>query len=69
MDYPAIAADILAKQRENIERSGAAVVVTGCPGCLMQMCKAVKTSGGRFKAMHISQVICDSFVAHRRSSW
>ena len=56
MDYPAIGAKILAKKRANIEKTGAAVVVTGCPGCLIQLTKAAKASG-KFKAMHISQVI------------
>lgn len=57
MDYPAIAEKILAKKREYIEKSGASVVVTGCPGCLIQLAKAAKAAGGKFKAMHISQVI------------
>ena len=49
MDYPAIAAKIIARKRENIEQSGAQVVVTGCPGCLIQMTKAAQASGGRFQ--------------------
>ena len=57
IDYPDIAGKILAKKRANIERTGAAIVVTGCPGCLIQMSKAAKNSKGKFKAMHISQVI------------
>jgi glycolate oxidase iron-sulfur subunit len=57
IDYPDAAAQILDKKRRNIEKTGAAVVVTGCPGCLIQLTKAAKTSGGKFKAMHISQVI------------
>jgi glycolate oxidase iron-sulfur subunit len=57
MDYPDISSRILGKKRENIERTGAAVVVTSCPGCLIQLAKAAKDSGGKFKAMHISQVI------------
>lgn len=56
IDYPAIGAKILAKKRANIEKTGAAVVVTGCPGCLIQLTKAAEASG-QFKAMHISQVI------------
>ncbi|MBP2675069.1 MAG: lutA 2 [Deltaproteobacteria bacterium] len=56
IDYPGIAAKILAKKRAHIERTGASVVVTGCPGCLIQLSKAAKASG-KFKAMHISQVI------------
>ena len=57
MDYPGIASKILDKKRANIEKTGAAVVVTGCPGCLIQLTKAAKLSGGKFQAMHISQVI------------
>jgi glycolate oxidase iron-sulfur subunit len=52
--YPAISERILARKRENIEQSVAAVVVTGCPGCLIQMTKATKAGGGRVRAMHIS---------------
>jgi glycolate oxidase iron-sulfur subunit len=57
IDYSAAAVQILERKRLNIERTGAAVVVTGCPGCLIQLAKAAKASGGKFKAMHISQVI------------
>ncbi|MHB8909745.1 MAG: (Fe-S)-binding protein [Syntrophales bacterium] len=57
IDYPAIAEKILAKKRAAIERTGAAIVVTGCPGCLIQMTKAAEAGGGKFKAMHISEVI------------
>jgi glycolate oxidase iron-sulfur subunit len=57
IDYPAAAAQILDQKRRNIEKTGAEVVVTGCPGCLIQLAKAAKASGGKFKAMHISQVI------------
>jgi glycolate oxidase iron-sulfur subunit len=57
MDHPEAAAAILARKRENIEATGADVVVTACPGCLIQLTRAAEASGGRFKAMHISQVI------------
>jgi glycolate oxidase iron-sulfur subunit len=57
MDYPDISSKIIEKKRQNIEKTGAAIVVTGCPGCLIQLTKAAKASGGKFKPMHISQVI------------
>ena len=57
MDYPDISSKIIEKKRQNIERTGAAIVVTGCPGCLIQLTKAAKASAGKFKPMHISQVI------------
>jgi glycolate oxidase iron-sulfur subunit len=57
MDYPAISSGILDRKRKNIEQTGAAVVVTGCPGCLIQLAKAARASRGGFRALHISQVI------------
>jgi len=56
MDYPEISDSIIEKKRQNIEATGADIVVTGCPGCLIQLNKAAKASG-KFKAMHISQVL------------
>jgi glycolate oxidase iron-sulfur subunit len=57
IDYPEAAAQVLEKKRRNIEATGATLVITGCPGCLIQLAKASKASGGKFKAAHISQVI------------
>lgn len=57
IDYPDIAASILEKKQINIEKSGAQIVVSECPTCLVQLNKAAAQSGGKFKAMHISQVI------------
>lgn len=57
MDYPEISLKIVEKKRQNIERTGAAIVVTSCPGCLIQLTKAAKLNGSKFKPMHISQVI------------
>ena len=57
VDYPEAAEQILKKKQRNIEESGASLVVTDCPGCLIQLSKAAKASGGKFNAVHISQVI------------
>ncbi len=57
IDHPDTAAKILADKQKNIEATGASLVVTDCPGCLIQLTKAAAASGGRFRAVHISQVI------------
>jgi glycolate oxidase iron-sulfur subunit len=57
MDHPETAALILDRKRANIERTGADIVVTACPGCLIQLTRAAEASGGKFKALHISQVL------------
>nr|WP_092073983.1 (Fe-S)-binding protein [Dendrosporobacter quercicolus]NSL47824.1 (Fe-S)-binding protein [Dendrosporobacter quercicolus DSM 1736]SDM74679.1 glycolate oxidase iron-sulfur subunit [Dendrosporobacter quercicolus] len=57
VDYPEIAGDILGKKQRSIEASGAQIVVSECPTCLVQLNKAALNSGGKFRAMHISQVL------------
>lgn len=57
LDYPEISDRLLDKKRINIEQSGAQIVVSECPVCLTQMNKAAERSGGKFKVMHISQVL------------
>jgi glycolate oxidase iron-sulfur subunit len=57
IDYPEISGSLLDKKRVNIENTKADIVVTECPTCLVQMKKAAELSGGKFKVMHISQVL------------
>jgi len=56
MDHPKAAGRVLERKRENIEHTGAEIVVTACPACLIQLTRAAEASG-KFKAMHISQAL------------
>lgn len=56
-DYPETSEALLDKKCLNIEKSGADVVATECYNCLAQLKKAAEKSGGKFKAVHISEVI------------
>jgi glycolate oxidase iron-sulfur subunit len=57
LEHPAAAAAILQRKQADIQGTGAQVVVTACPGCLIQLTRAADQSGGAFQALHISQVI------------
>jgi glycolate oxidase iron-sulfur subunit len=57
IDYPEISDRMLDKKRQSIEQTGAVIVVSECPACLTQMSKAAERSGGKFKVLHISQVL------------
>lgn len=55
--YPAEAAELLQKKVANIEKTGATVVVTECYGCLSRLQDAAARSGGKFRAVHLSEII------------
>ncbi|MDU4959344.1 MAG: (Fe-S)-binding protein [Sporomusaceae bacterium] len=56
-DYPEASAALLEKKRQNIENSGATTVATECYDCLTQLQKAAAKSGGKFRAVHISEIL------------
>jgi glycolate oxidase iron-sulfur subunit len=48
---------IQSKKMESIEKTKAQVVITSCPGCLIQLMDGVRRRQVQFKVMHISQLI------------
>ena len=48
---------IQAKKMESIKKTGAQIVVTSCPGCLIQLRDGARRHGLPIEVMHISQLI------------
>jgi glycolate oxidase iron-sulfur subunit len=48
---------IQAKKMQSIKRTGAQIVVTSCPGCLIQLRDGARRHGLPVEVMHISQLI------------
>ncbi|MBC8275553.1 MAG: (Fe-S)-binding protein, partial [Chloroflexi bacterium] len=48
---------IQAKKMQSIRRTGAQIVVTSCPGCLIQLRDGARRHGLPIEVMHISQLI------------
>jgi glycolate oxidase iron-sulfur subunit len=48
------------RKRENIERSGAAVVATGCPACMLQITDMLSQAGDRIQVRHAIEVYAES---------
>ena len=40
-----------------IEKSGAETVVTGCPGCMMQLADGLKQRGAKTRVMHTLEIL------------
>jgi glycolate oxidase iron-sulfur subunit len=48
------------RKRENIERSGAAVVATGCPACMLQITDMLSQAGAQVQVRHAIEVYAES---------
>ena len=49
-----------AKKASNIEASGAEIVATDCPGCIMQLQDSINHAGGTQHSMHILELLAEA---------
>lgn len=59
VDYPGMSKGILGKKIENIEATGADIVLTDCPGCVMQIKGGISKHKLPQKVMHLSEMLRD----------
>jgi Fe-S oxidoreductase len=59
LDFPAISAELLKRKLDNAEATGAEVLVTDCPGCVLQLRGGMKKRGGRMQVRHIAEIVAD----------
>ncbi len=52
------------KKAVNIEASGAELVATDCPGCIMQLQDNINHAGGRQKPVHILELLNEALLKH-----
>ena len=61
IDFPEISAEILKRKLDNVESTEAEILVTDCPGCVLQLRGGMdKRSSGKIPVSHIAEVIADS---------
>ena len=63
IDFPGISSGILGKKMKHIEESGADIVVTDCPGCVMQIEGGILKSDLSVQVMHLSDFLANLEVA------
>ncbi|MDY6974042.1 MAG: (Fe-S)-binding protein [Thermodesulfobacteriota bacterium] len=49
---------ILEKKMESVKKAKASVVVTSCPGCMIQLMDGIRRHRAPIEVMHISQLLC-----------
>lgn len=57
--FPEISEQILNKKLENIQAGGAGLIVTDCPGCVMQIRGGMMKQGIPVEVKHITEVLAD----------
>jgi len=60
VDFPEISAAILKKKLDNVEAADPDVLVTDCPGCVMQLRGGLDKRASKVKVKHIAEVLADA---------
>jgi iron-sulfur cluster protein len=58
--FPEVSAEILAKKLSHVDASGAARLVTDCPGCVMQLRGGMEKRGAATAVRHIAEMLADN---------
>ncbi|MFH2061297.1 MAG: L-lactate dehydrogenase (quinone) large subunit LdhH [Pseudomonadota bacterium] len=57
-NFPAVSHEILTKKLADVEKSGADILVTECPGCVMQLRGGALKQSRDIKVIHLSELLC-----------
>ena len=57
VDFPEISSEILKKKLDNVEASGADILVTDCPGCVMQLKGGLDKRQSPVKVLHLVELL------------
>jgi Fe-S oxidoreductase len=57
LKFPEASGSILARRLADVEASGADIVVTACPGCVMQLRGGIDKRGMRVQVTHLAEVL------------
>lgn len=57
LEQPELSAALLEQKLEAIEATGAQVVASDCPGCLLHLAAGLRKRGSKIQAMHTAQIL------------
>jgi iron-sulfur cluster protein len=67
MDFPELSAELLKKKLDAVEETGAALLVTDCPGCVLQLKGGMDKRGGKVQVKHIAEAVAEAQVTPEQS--
>jgi Fe-S oxidoreductase len=60
VDFPELSAELLKKKLDAVAETGAELLVTDCPGCVLQLKGGMDQRGGQVKVMHIAEAVAEA---------
>lgn len=62
VDFPEISAEILKKKLDDVQAADARLLVSDCPGCVLQLGGGMDKRGGEIQVKHITELIAETKI-------
>jgi Fe-S oxidoreductase len=59
LDFPELSAELLKQKLDHVAATGAELLVTDCPGCVLQLRGGMDKRGGKVKVKHIAEAVAE----------
>ncbi|OIN99828.1 MAG: (Fe-S)-binding protein [Desulfovibrionaceae bacterium CG1_02_65_16] len=59
MKFPELSAELLKKKLANVEKTGAELLLTDCPGCIMQLRGGLEAKGSAMRVAHVAEALAE----------
>ena len=60
LEFPEISSEILSQKLDHVEAAEAEVLVTDCPGCVLQLRGGMNKRNGRVQVRHIAEIVAEN---------
>jgi iron-sulfur cluster protein len=62
IDFPMLSGELLKRKLDNVEATGAELLVTDCPGCVLQLRGGMEKRGQKIPVKHIAEVVAEEQI-------
>ena len=59
MKFPELSSELLKKKLANVEKTGAELLLTDCPGCIMQLRGGLEAKGSSLQVQHVAEALAE----------
>ncbi|MGQ9669344.1 MAG: L-lactate dehydrogenase (quinone) large subunit LdhH [Desulfosoma sp.] len=67
LEFPEISAELLKRKLDNVAASGADMLVTDCPGCVLQLRGGADKQGRSFEVCHIAEAVARAYQGAKKA--
>ena len=61
VDFPELSGELLKNKLDNVAATGAELLVTDCPGCVLQLKGGMEQREGKIRVKHLAEAVAETW--------